>query len=136
MKSITRFLLGAIALGGLACTDEPMRPPAPTPRPGNLVVSLVSPHADDGAIVVEMSGPISANPERTDSTTYMLAYQVRPGVTRLLVAGDLTNGPIAIIPVPDVAGAVRLRAVLLTVSDRGSLVRDHLDGYSLTVTKQ
>ncbi len=102
------FAMVAALSVGAACSDNPTGGGA---RAGTLTLRLTTPHADDGAMTFEVSGaPI-------DSAT----------------AGNLANGAVVTLHVPDVGAAASYTANVLEVADRQDALRPSLAGYALTV---
>ena len=115
----------------VACTDEPTNP---GPGDGTLVMRLITPNADDGALSFEISGPVDSVSASTGSL--QLFTRRLDGSTLLgAVVGELGDGAIVTLHVPDVSAAALYQATVLEVADRDDALRSSLAGYALTVTR-
>lgn len=120
--------LGLTALlGGLACSND-MGPNTA----GVVSVSLTTPNADDGALLVTITGPGVTNPH-AGSSGYRLDWQsVTADELRIIVVGDLSDG---VLVTMDVAAVNRLgdyHGVVVEAASRTDQLRASLSGYSLT----
>ena len=131
MKSMRRILALAVLLYlAVACTDDPTGTPS---RSGTLLLHLTTPHADDGAVMFEITGP------PTDSVTAvsdsLRLFTRRAGGTLVgVVIGTVADGPVVKLWVPDVSAAASYRGRVLDVADRQNALRTSLESYALTVT--
>ena len=131
------FLVWILLAGVYACGDGSVIGPEPTPLPaaavpGWLRVQLTTPHSDDGGIMFTVAGgPI-------DSVRFIhegFASAVSDSIWRFLATGELSNGAIAQLLVPNVDNAsvylpeIQQVAALVTYE-----LRD-LAGYRLQVVK-
>lgn len=127
-----RWILAMVAVTSLvtACSSDPN---SDAPEPGTLVLSLTTPHADDGAMLFTVSGPsidsvIAANP-----SLRLFTRRVNGSTVTGAVVGDLANGAVVRLQVPDVGGAAGYTARVLEVADRQNALRASLTDYSLAV---
>lgn len=105
------------------------------PIPGTLVVSLSTPNADDGAIVIRVGGPGGiTGVTAQDPGLYLHWVQTGNTVTVVLV-GDLAGGGILEVSVPDVGDVGSYYGSVLEVADRSSALRASLEGYALTIAR-
>ena len=109
--------------------------PSALPEPGALVVSLATPHADDGAVVFslrgeEMGSPVALNP---DQQVFVLSQDTERGLLRIAVIGARLSGPLVAFDVPDVRRVKAYAATVVEVADQANLVRDGLEGYQARV---
>jgi hypothetical protein len=105
------------------------------PVPGALAVELTSPGTDDGALLVEISGPatLAETAVQPGDAQLVIFSRAASGRTRVLVAGNITAGAIIRFNVPDVAKAASWSATVVEVSDRANAVRASTAGYSLRI---
>ena len=131
------FLVWILLAGVYACGDGSVIGPEPTPLPaaavpGWLRVQLTTPNSDDGGIMFTVAGgPI-------DSVRFVhegFSSAVSDSIWRFLATGELSNGAIAQLLVPNVDNAsvylpeIQQVAALVTYE-----LRD-LAGYRLQVVK-
>jgi len=123
-------LAAALSLGA-GCANDPT---AGAPRAGTLSVRLTTPHADDGAMAFEVSGPPIDSAVVANAS--LRVFTRREGGSTIVgaVVGALGNGAVVRLYVPDVAAAAGYTARVLEVADRRDLLRASLAGYALTVT--
>lgn len=141
MKRTPRLL--ALVLLAAGCSEgtplgSPVTPPSPPPPPaaaGVLSVRLATPHADDGALLLELRGPAVREPTAAQAGWQLFAEQARPDTLRIIVAGDVGDGALMTFRVPDGQDATTYSAVVLEVADRRNAVRSTLTGYGLTITR-
>lgn len=129
----------AAALGGaLSCGRDvtpPIVPPSlPPPPPPTLVARLVTPNADDGALVVQLRGNgfSIGTPIAADSTTWLFAENVDSLTMRIVIAGDLKAGVLFTFGAANTMPG-SYSATILAAADRQTTARDSLTGYSLTL---
>lgn len=129
MNRATFLRLGlAIVLLGACGSDPPVGPVA-----GELTLTLVSPGASDGAVMVRVTGEIESV---TGLGGYVVeAAEVPGGMWRIVVAGTLVPGPIARIRVPDINNTATYLAVVEQVAARGTFALLSTAGYAVQVTK-
>lgn len=127
------MLTAGLALAAtLACgvSDGTIVPTGPTA--GTLTVTLTTPNADDGAILLELSGPDMTQIAAGNASLYFRHAQDGTTITAVLV-GDVEGGPLITFHVPDVDAVSSYSATIQQVADRGNALRGSLTGYSLTV---
>ena len=124
------FAMAAVLSLAAACSDDPT---SGAPRAGTLIVSLTSPHSDDGAMTFEVSGPaidsaVAVNPS-------LRLFTRREGGSAVVgaVVGALANGAVVRLYVPN-GSAAGYTATVLEVADRQDILRASLAGYALTMT--
>ncbi len=101
------------------------------PISGALNVSLSSPHEDDGAVLVSISGgPIDS----VESTGYRI-YSARAAAdtVKLIVTGRLTSGTIARLHIPDSKYATAYVAQVAQVAARRTFTQHDPRDYTLTL---
>jgi len=112
---------------------QPSQPTAPAAVPGTLTARLVTPNADDGAIVVEINGPAPVT-DVTAAVQGAVAHSRANGnKTRLAVFGPLASGALVRFSVPDVNAAQQYSAQVTEVSDRASALRTSVTGYGISI---
>ena len=126
------FTLAAALSLAAACSDDPT---GGAPRAGTLVVRLTTPHADDGAMLFEVSGPPIDTSAAAGASLQLFTRRADGSTLVGVVVGDLTNGAVIRLQVPDVGAAAAYTARLLEVADRQNALRPSLTGYALTVTR-
>jgi hypothetical protein len=124
-RQVVACLLVLAALSGCG-REQPVGPVA-----GELVVSLNSPGATDGAVLLRLVGEITAV---TPVGNYRVeSAPIGSGITRIVVAGTITSGPIARIAVPDLAAAAQYYGLVEQVADRHTFALRSTAGYSVSV---
>ena len=139
------LLSGLVALasscGGGGDAGAPPTQPAPTPTlptapaavQGTLTVRLVSPFADDGAILLEITGPAQPTELTALSAGASVHTRTSGSVTRVAVFGSLGSGALVRFAVPDVNAAAQYKAQVTEASDRTSALRTSVTEYQLTI---
>lgn len=130
----TRQSLRVIALVALtvlpACGSET----AP-PTSGTATVSFVTPNADDGAVLVALTGP-GVRDAQSSSFAYKAYWRVvSANELRLLIVGNLAAGVVATVTVDDLTKLGQYHATVLEVASRADVVRSSTAGYGFTLTR-
>jgi len=114
---------------GLACggDDEPTGPVS-----GTLVVELITPAADDGAIVLNIIGPNISDLDLVDQSSIMFWIEDASEL-RAVIVGGLAEGELLKFTVPDVKNVGAYTATVFEVADLTNALRSSLVGYGLTV---
>lgn len=130
---IFRTVLSLAALiGGLACGSDS----GTNPGPGTATVSLTTPNADDGAVLVTLTGPGVSNPQ-PGSSAYRLYFRVvSADELRVMVVGDLSAGVLLTLGVGAVTSIGQYSGTFVEVASRTDVLRATLTGYSLTFVAQ
>ena len=124
MRTRRRFSVW-LSIAMLAGAEACERSTSPGPGAGLTSSRLVSPHADDGAAFIELTGDVQAVTAPEGTTVY--TEQVRPGVLRVLLVRE-TPGPIAFsLMLADRARTPVVR--VLDVADGLDRPRASVDGY-------
>ena len=136
-------LVGAVALiascgggdGGRAPTQPtpPVQPTAPVAVPGTLTIHLATPHADDGAILLEITGPAPAAEIMSPVQGALVHPRANGNSSRVAVFGALGAGALIRFSVPDVNAVQQYGAQVIEASDQGSALRASVTGYKLTI---
>jgi len=127
---MTRRVLGGLALGALLVVgcggDKPVGPVA-----GELTLTLATPNLTDGALLLRVVGTI-------ESVTPVGNYRVESaplpgGMTRIIVTGTITSGPLVRIRVPDVGVAAQYLALVEQAAHRQTFALLSTTEYQVTV---
>ena len=146
----SRFLLLPVAVGlAISCggsggdraptepsqqqPGQPTQPSAPTATPGTLTARLVTPNADDGAILIEISGPAPIADITAMLQGAIVHSRADGNQTRLAVFGPLVGGALVRFSVPDVNAAQQYAAQVTEVSDRANALRTIVNGYQVII---
>ena len=124
--------LGALCMtSALALTACGKDGPASS-KAGELTLSLTTPFADDGAILISITGP-DIGTVRTTSGSLAVHSRAMAGGVRVAVFGDIASGSLLRIAVPDASQPSKYSATVIEVSDRTNGVRSALTGYKAKV---
>ena len=116
--------------------DAPATPAPPVPVPGELQLRLTTPRADDGALLLELTGPAAATDVRAARGDLLVeARPVAANTVRVAVFGDLASGELLAFRVPDVNAAARWQARVVEVGDRAAGLRAEPGTTTLTVVR-
>ncbi len=118
----------ATTLLGACKGDSPSGPVA-----GDLTLTLTSPGNTDGAILVRVTGPVESVSAVGDLRVE--GSQLPGGMWRIVVAGNVTSGPVARIRVPDIGAVDQYLAIVEQVAARGSFALLSSSGYAVEVVK-
>jgi len=130
MKTATwcvRAAAGLLVAGMISCGGDE----GPTgPEPGSLVVSLVTPNADDAAILFRVTGTGITNVTASGAGRYLAVVQEGNTLTAVVVGASLA-GPLIRFDIPDVGARSSYVATVLQVADGVNALRGSLSGYLL-----
>lgn len=127
MRQRIAFVFCALVLLAGCGKKEPIGPVA-----GELVVTLTSPGTTDGAVLLRLVGPVD---EVQAVGGYLVESAALPGgITRIVVVGTITSGPVARISIPDMSQASQYFGLVEQVADRGSYALVSVAGYSVSVS--
>jgi hypothetical protein len=132
----TRAPVVALLVGAAIGCDHssPTQPPPPPPLPSSAVVSLTTPNADDGAVIVMISGPNLATIQPADSHYVVYSRLASAQEARVIVIGNLVAGPLFTVRfgaphlISAYSGAVQ------QVATRGDSILSSTVGYRVTVS--
>jgi hypothetical protein len=124
------FALMAALSVSAACSKDPV---AIVPHAGTLTVRLTTPHVDDGALSFTLSGPPINNVTAANASLRLFTRGSGQSTIVGVLVGDLANGPVVTLNVPDVTAAAGYAAQVLEVADRNDALRAPLAGYALSV---
>lgn len=103
------------------------------PQPGLLNLTLNTPNADDGALLFRVVGgevdSVVAGAMVQDGS-----YTIQPTYTRIVVAGNIVDGIVARVAVPDINDAASYSVVMEQVAVRNTYTQRALTGYSVAVS--
>ncbi|HEX7917867.1 MAG TPA: hypothetical protein VF454_00615 [Gemmatimonadales bacterium] len=121
-------LLAAVGLASSCGGDG-----GPHAQPGVLTLTLNTPNVDDGALLFRVVG----GPVDSVAGGVMVqdgSYTVQPSYTRIVVAGDITDGVVAGVYIPDVHDASSYSVVMEQVAVRNTFAQRSIGGYSIAVS--
>ena len=124
------FALVAALSVSAACSKDPV---AIVPHAGTLTVRLTTPHVDDGALTFTLSGPAINNATAANASLRLFTRGSGQSTIVGVLVGDLANGAVVTLYVPDVTAAAGYAAQVLEVADRNDALRASLAGYALSV---
>lgn len=131
LRTIT---LLALALVAAACGESQGPNGPPEPVPGTLRLTLVTPSADDRAILVRVTGP-EAMTDIATGTGYTLHARPTGTAFRAAAFGELAGGTLLTFHVPDVNRSAEYTATVVEVSDAANALRTDLSAYRLTIAR-
>lgn len=105
----------------------------PHAQPGVLLLTLNTPNADDGALLFRVVG----GPVDSVAGGVMVqngSFTVQPTYTRIVVAGNIIDGVVAGVYVPDVHDASSYSVVMEQVAVRNTFTQRSISGYSIAVS--
>ena len=127
-------LLASSCGGGDSSPSQPApQPSAPVAVPGTLTARLVTPNADDGAIILEISGPSAVSDVATPVQGAVVHSRTDGNTVKVAVFGSLTAGAIVRFSVPDVNAASQYSAKVTDASDRTNALRAGVTGYAVSI---
>lgn len=103
------------------------------PVPGSLSLNLNTPNANDGAVMVTINGGV-VDSVSTAAMAQYTSSTIQPGYTKIVVAGNITDGVIAKIWVPDVHAKSSYTVVVSQAAVRNTFTQQTVTGYSVTLT--
>jgi hypothetical protein len=115
----------ALILAMLACHDDD-KTVEPT-GPGILDVVLTTPNVDDGAVLLTIDGPVDS----VQGTGYVTFATASPTGARVVMTGDIADGVIARLYVPDVSASDQYLPQLVEVAQRGTFALRPSTSYRL-----
>ena len=120
--------LGLLATA-LACGDNAV---APKPKAGSVTVSLTTPNADDGAVLVALFGPGFANVRPSSASYRLYSLTASPTEMRILVVGDLSTGALLSLDIDDPARIAEYHGTVIQAASRDDIVHTVSTDYDLT----
>jgi hypothetical protein len=101
------------------------------PKAGTATVSLVTPNADDGAVLVTLTGPGLANAQSASSSYHVYWRAVSPSEVRAIVVGDLSAGAVLTVSIDDVSKVGQYGGTVVEAASRNDVVRTSVAGYGV-----
>jgi hypothetical protein len=130
MRTVRWIGLG-LSLGllgtGLACGDN-----AIAPKAGNVTVSLTTPNADDGVVLVALFGPGFTNLQPASASYRVYSLTASPTEMRVLVVGDLSTGALLTLDIDDPASIAEYHGTVIQAASRDDIVHTVSTDYDLT----
>lgn len=138
MTALRTLALGlAVAAVGLSCGDRTTEPPISSPPPPppvtNAVVSLATPNADDGALILTLRGPNATAIQLTNSGHILYSRAASSSELRVTIVGDLMAGSLVTFTLASGQSLASYSAAVDQVASRSDVLRSSTSGYALTV---
>lgn len=131
MNAIRRTGIGvtlAALVAGLACGGGD----STGPKAGTATVSLVTPNADDGIVLLTITGPGLSNVQSA-SSSYKVYWRVQSATeVRAIVVGNLASGAVLTATVDDVSKVGQYAGTVVEAASRTEVVRGSTTGYAVT----
>jgi hypothetical protein len=132
MPATRKLIMAAMLVAGLGCRDASA--PA-VDQPGDVIVSLTTAHAHDGALFLTLRGP-RVTADLVDHSAYTTFAQLAGAdALRIIIVGDSVGvGPLFTVRV---GAANRLSAYSVTieqVATRDDSLRADVSGYAASVS--
>jgi NaMN:DMB phosphoribosyltransferase len=132
MRHMYRGVVLAALLFGAACANDSTGTGGSSGS-GTLILDLTTPHADDGAVLFEVSGPPIDAVAPVNSSLRLFTRRASETTIVGVVVGAVAEGAMVTLRVPDLGGAAQYTARIREVADRDNVLRASLAGYTLTV---
>jgi hypothetical protein len=104
------------------------------PVAGTLVVSLTTPHEDDGALLVSLNGPVAPTTISATAGLRLFMSSAPTTSTRLIVTGAISRGTILTLSVPDVRQASEFTGAIEQAASSSLALRSPSD-YSVSISR-
>lgn len=125
------ILLALLAVSSCGGDHAPTEPSGPVP--GVLNVALTTPNADDGALLLTISGAPVVSVEAASAAYQVYSFIPDTNNVRVLVSGDLATGALLRIHVADTRRAASYHATISQAASRTTFAQRTLSGYSVAV---
>lgn len=102
-------------------------------EPGFLTLTLNTPNADDGALLFRVVGG-QVDSVVGGAMVQAGSYSIQPSLTRVVVAGNIIDGVVAQVAVPDVNDAASYSVIMEQVAVRNTNAQRSVSGYSIAVS--
>lgn len=133
MRRTSRAIM-IVAAGGLVIAALACDCPTGVCGAGPATVSLVTPNTGDRAILVTITGPGLENIKRANSSHSVHWRLISAQEARVVVFGNLTDGPVFTINVPDREDLSGYSATVLQVADRNNRLRESTAEYEIRIS--
>ena len=135
MMRIRIAALALVAALGVTCKDEgPVIQPPDETNPTSLVVSLTTPNADDGAVMVTVRGPGMATVVSSSASYLVFSNLAVSGQARVIAVGDLKAGAVFTVAVSGANPLSDYSVVLEQVASRTDALRANLANYRVALS--
>jgi hypothetical protein len=129
MRSLRLLTLATCAVG-LGCDGEGLAPEQ-AQGPGPLELQVVTPNADDGALLIAVSGgPVDSI---TSSEFEVAMLEISPRQYRMLIRGPVHSGSVAQLWVPDRGRRFAYVSSIAQAVSRGTYQRRAVADYGVSV---
>ena len=127
-RSLWVGALVAVAAVGISCRDtiEP-------PREGPVTVSLATPRADDGAVLITVTGPGVGTLAPANSSYTIFWRLVSTTELRAIVLGNVVAGPLFTMRVPDIGNVSGYAGTVTQVANRTDELQEDRAGYGVQI---
>ena len=134
MRSIRILALSALVITLASCGSSSGG--GGNPVPGFLSLHYSTTGATDGAVLFKVQGgTIDSVTTPVGGMVQSGSYVINPSFTRVVAAGNITNGVIARIHVPDVSTAASYTATIEQLTDRTTFAQlSFAANHSITIT--
>ncbi len=126
--AIATALLAVVSCGG---DHTPTGPSGPVP--GVLNVALTTPNADDGAVLLTISGGPVVSVEAASPGYQVYSFTPDTMNVRLLVSGDIATGALLRVHIADTGRAAAYHATIAQAASRTTFAQRNLTGYSFII---
>jgi hypothetical protein len=129
-KLVPLALFALAACSSNSTTAPTATPPGPTG--GWLTLQLTTPRTNDGAVQFSVTGPAI---DSVKIVTYDGFATIDNGTANLIVTGQVGNGDIARVFVPDLSLTSQYQASVAAAAVRGTYALQALDGYRAVLVR-
>jgi hypothetical protein len=136
-RTLRRLYAPCLLVLTVGCSDgRPAGGVTEPPVPGVLLVTLTTPHADDRAILLEVTGPTITDPQGAAPTGVAVHTRMNNGALRAAAFGAIGGGTLLRFTVTDVNAASRNTARVIEASGPANTLRESLETYQVVITRQ
>lgn len=126
LAALAAAIVFGVNCGGGSEPDEP--------KAGNLTVNLTTPNVDDAAIKVTITSPVAPTSITGAGGAQVFMSGAIGTTTTVIVTGDLTEGALLTLAVPDTRDDDDYSATVVQVASTTYALRP-LTGYALDISK-
>jgi hypothetical protein len=127
----SRAVIAILGFGAVACNPDGTAPTLPE-KPTAALVSLVTPNADDGAVVVTLKGPDLSTITAASSGYVLYSRFASAQEARVIVVGNVAAGALVKLTFGAGHALSAYSATVEQVAARNDTLRASLVGYQLT----